>query len=415
MIDLDREVLTSTIEDKVHHKVVVLKIGGSCLVDGRTIDTVLDKIIELRKEGIVPVLVVSALKGLTDTLLDVASSDRQDLKMTDSIISQGEQLSANVMQSKLESLGIDSEPILLDDPKFPIVTNGNYGNADVLLDQTEERIKNKLYPLLQEDIIPIVPGFVGVSEDGDVTTMGRGASDTSAVLLGRGLGASEVILLKDVPGILSCDPDIVESPSEISEITVNEALELGNNGGEVLCSSALKYKPKDLNIRVVNYDNSNILDSGTEIIENQDKNIEYYQENSKKSLISVIGKKIIEKEISKELKKKTKNFELFTVKSNSVSYYTDAEYQKKLAESLHEIVQDRSNLTAVSAITDLTLMKVEFSNHVEPEHLMKKIDNSFKGTGVNPIRMNSNVNEINIFLEDQDSFKKAKKVLRGLF
>lgn len=415
VVDLDREVLASTLEDKVHQNVVVLKVGGSCLVDSRSIDTILDKVTELRRKGIVPVLVVSALKGLTDSLLKVADSKPRNLELTDSIVSQGEQLSAKIIHSKLENIGIESEPISLDEPSFPIVTDDDHGNAEVLLDKTEERIKNRLLPLIHEDKIPIVPGFVGITEDGKITTMGRGASDTSAILLGRGLEVSEVILLKDVPGVLSGDPKIIDSPKEVSKMTVKEALELGKNGGDVLCPSALKYKSPNLKIRVVNYDNNDILEDGTEIVEEEREEFNIVMENNEKTLISIIGSKIKSKEIIQELEDLEAEFYQFSMNGNSISYLIDQENQDKFVRRLHDIVKRKNNLIAVSMIKNLKLLEISSSEEIEKSQLKSRVLKTLNESGISPVKINYKENTLNLLFEEKRTIKEAKKLLEGLF
>ena len=120
---------------------------------------------DLKSQGFLPIIVVSALNGLTDTLLDVANFGfiEKDSKKTDSLLSEGEQLSARILQLTLESIDLKAKAILISDENFPIITDEKHQNANVLLKETKECIMETIFPLLEEGIIPIVPGFIGIS------------------------------------------------------------------------------------------------------------------------------------------------------------------------------------------------------------------------------------------------------------
>jgi aspartate kinase len=125
-------------------RTVVVKIGGSCLVSGESVRNVSRKIRDLIDERVAPVIVVSAFKGMTDLLLDVARNGHpeRDWRNIDRILPEGEQLSARILQSILQSYDLKTRAILLSDPKFPIITDESYGNANVMLEETEKSVKN---------------------------------------------------------------------------------------------------------------------------------------------------------------------------------------------------------------------------------------------------------------------------------
>jgi len=282
--------------EKISQKILVLKIGGSCLVNGKSLKVISQRIKNLKNQGFLPIIVVSAFKEMTDSLLDMAINGlaKEDPKIKDSLLSEGEQLSAKILQLTLKSLNLNAEAILINDPRFPIITDENFGKANVLLENTLRKIRNSIIPILEKEIIPIIPGFIGITQTGIITTLGKGSSDVTAVLMGKALKTKSVFLLKDVPGILSGDPKIIEKPETLPKITVEECLDLGLRGGKVLCPISLIYKPKDINIRIIDVASENIFEGGTEVLGELKSRIKITFDIKKKVAVTVIGKKMSE-------------------------------------------------------------------------------------------------------------------------
>jgi len=155
----------------------------------------------------------------------------------DSISSLGERLSAPLVAATLAEHGVASEAI--DATDF-IVTDSCHGAAEPRMDLTRERCTARLRPLLQQGIVPVITGFIGATEEGVLTTLGRGGSDYSATILGSVLDADEVIIWTDVDGVLTADPRLVPGASTISEISYREAAELAYFGAKVLHPKTLR-------------------------------------------------------------------------------------------------------------------------------------------------------------------------------
>jgi aspartate kinase len=152
-------------------------------------------------------------------------------RVRDSISSLGERLSAPLVAAVLAENGVASECIEATDL---IVTDTYHGGAEPWMDLTRERCEGRLHPLLQQGVIPVVTGFIGATEDGVLTTLGRGGSDFSATILGAALDANEVIIWTDVDGLLTADPSLVPDACLIPEISYREAAELAYFGAKVL-------------------------------------------------------------------------------------------------------------------------------------------------------------------------------------
>jgi aspartokinase/homoserine dehydrogenase 1 len=154
----------------------------------------------------------------------------------DSLISRGEQLSARIVVAALEQEGATVRYV---DALDLVHTDAAFGHASPDLPRTDRSVQRVLVPLLSRGITPIVPGFLGTTPRGEVATLGRGGSDLTATLLARGVGASQVSLWKDVPGLLTADPRVVPDARVIPQLHSREAAELAYYGAKVLHPRAL--------------------------------------------------------------------------------------------------------------------------------------------------------------------------------
>ncbi len=164
------------------------------------------------------------LRELTPRTLDLVSS-------------LGERLSAPMVAAAISAAGASSEPV---EATELIVTDGFHGGAEPLIDPTRERCEGRLRPLLQKGVVPVVTGFIGASQEGALTTLGRGGSDYSATILSAALAADEAIIWTDVDGVLTADPRLVPEARTIPEISYREAAELAYFGAKVLHPKTLR-------------------------------------------------------------------------------------------------------------------------------------------------------------------------------
>ena len=118
---------------------------------------------------------------------------------------------------------------------------------------------------MEKGIIPVVAGFLGKTKDGKITTLGRGGSDTTAFISAEALNADEIVLVTDADGILSGDPKIVSNPNASKKSTLTLLVGLADSGAKFIHSKALKYKPKNINVRVINHAHGNLSNEGTVI------------------------------------------------------------------------------------------------------------------------------------------------------
>lgn len=207
---------------------VVQKYGGSSLADADKIRNVAQRIGLARDEGKQVVIVVSAMGDTTDHLMDLAHqiTTEPDLREMDTLLATGELVSCTLMAMALRTLGYQS--ISLSGAQAGIRTTNAYGSALI------ERVDTtRIQQELERDRIVIVAGFQGFTEDMDVTTLGRGGSDTTAVALAAALKADRCEIYTDVEGIYTADPRVVPQARKLKEIGFEEMLELANYGAKM--------------------------------------------------------------------------------------------------------------------------------------------------------------------------------------
>lgn len=191
------------------------------------------------------------LDELEKVLLGISYLGELTRRSEDYIVSFGERLLAPIFSATLLSLGVDS--VALTGGDAGILTDKNYGRAKPL-PGVYNTIKSRIEPLLTiKKTVPVVTGFIGMTDDGSITTLGRGGSDFTATILAAALDADEVWLWKEVDGIMTCDPKYVPNAKVIPEISYQEAMELSHFGAKILHPRALEpVMRKNIPVRIKN-------------------------------------------------------------------------------------------------------------------------------------------------------------------
>lgn len=213
-------------------KIVVQKFGGTSLSTKKRRIKCVDRVIELKKKGESPVVVVSAIgrKGdsyATDSLLNLVDVDFSQKEELDMLMSCGEIISAVIFSNILQKMGFKVKSLSAE--MAGIITDNSYGDAQIKYINVKY-----ILDLLKKDIIPVVAGFQGRSENGFTTTLGRGGSDTTAVALAVALNAKRVEIYSDVPGLFTADPKIVEEAKVIDKTEYEELFNMSCHGAKIV-------------------------------------------------------------------------------------------------------------------------------------------------------------------------------------
>ena len=220
-------------------QLVVMKFGGSSVANPEKIVKVAERVIAKKKSGSNVVVVVSAMGDTTDHLIELARdvSDQPPDREMDMLLSSGERISMALLSMAIQKKGYNA--ISLTGSQAEIITDNSHRRARIT-DIKATRVKEEL----EKDRIVIVAGFQGVSSTHEVTTLGRGGSDTSAVALAYALKAEECEILTDVPGVFTADPKIVPGARKLDEICYEEMLEMASMGARVLHSRSVELASK---------------------------------------------------------------------------------------------------------------------------------------------------------------------------
>lgn len=294
---------------------IIIKFGGTSVSTAKNIDTIVNIVRLLNNKN--PIVVVSALSGVTDLLLDIAKgfegelkenidkiqkkheqlifdlwkdnksaqeitsyikkqleevsllikSSSKDKRFFDKVVSYGEIMSSYIIAKWLEHQQIPSQQIIATNV---IVTDNNFGSAEFLEEQTRQQAEKTLLPLIKNKVVPVVTGFIGATQEGDTTTLGRGGSDYSASIIGFALLAQEIQIWTDVDGVFTADPRVVKTAQPIPEITFQEASEMAFLGAKVLHPRTMRPAAKaNIPVRVLN--TFNPKNQGTYIVNKKER------------------------------------------------------------------------------------------------------------------------------------------------
>ncbi|MFZ0664802.1 MAG: aspartate kinase [Acidimicrobiales bacterium] len=215
---------------------VVQKFGGTSVGDTDRMRAVADHVARTKRRGDDVVVVVSAMGKTTDDLLRLANetSDVQPAREMDMLLTSGERVSMSLLCLALAKRDVDG--VSFTGSQAGIVTDTNHTRAKIL-----EVKGDRLREALAKGQVPVVAGFQGVSTDRDVTTLGRGGSDVTAVALAAALGADACEIYTDVSGVFSADPRIVPSARKLNRVSFEEMLEISSCGGRVLMLRSVEF------------------------------------------------------------------------------------------------------------------------------------------------------------------------------
>jgi aspartate kinase len=218
---------------------IVEKYGGSSVGSVERINAVADKVVHSRNNGDEMVVVVSAMSGETNRLLGLAGdiNPEADSREVDVLVSTGEQVTIALLSMALHRRGLDARSYT--GGQVHIRTDNTHGRARIV-EIDDARVRRDL----SKGRVVVIAGFQGVDEEGNITTLGRGGSDTTAVAMAAALGADECRIYTDVDGVYTADPRIVPDARRMEQITFEEMLELSSLGAKVLQIRSVEFAGK---------------------------------------------------------------------------------------------------------------------------------------------------------------------------
>ena len=386
---------------------VVVKFGGACLSNGEKVRKAAGKVVESGYKEVV--VVVSAMGDTTNRLIEimkqigtVAPEDYSE------VVAMGERTSARIFSAALKAQGADSKYFEPSQDEWPIITDSNFTDAKPLLEETCRRVKAHLEPLLGK-VIPVVCGFLGRDEHGRVTTLGRGGSDTTALLLANCLKAEEVILVKETEGVMSADPKIVPDAKPLPKLDIHEMFTLAYGGAKIVKASALKYKLPNQRLRVVRFSNS-LKSGGTEIVgvfNSTTPEVTWKPRLLAVSIVCEMNPKGIGAILSALGDRPVYGI---STGRNSLTVFTSLGGEERLLKRLHRL----GVCKALSCRGGIGLLEVTHPSFIDSPGWVAKVSGALTSKGINIIEITTSKATINVFI-DESNLEEAVKAVRRIF
>ena len=404
-------------------ELIVAKFGGTSIGNGKKIRKAAQSVVNEYMKGNKIVVVVSAINKTTDDLLKIIESSMQSNvtdKQTAEILSMGEMTSVRVFSSVIESLGVKSEYIDPFNEKWPVLTNNNLLEAQINFEASESKSK-ELMKILDQGIIPVVCGFLGNDEKGEITTLGRGGSDITAFLLGHCLNADEVIIVTDVKGVMSTDPNKIQDAKKLDSISVEEMRDLATHGAQVLHPHALKYKDPNINAKIISYENGDLSNPGTKIIGPCEgemmKTSMLYPEPI--SVVAIVGEELLNKtgllsELTTVLAKNNINIFGISAGQNSVTLFVNKKDALEAHHLLHDLVIDNEVLSSLSLGREIAMLTLVSPDFIETPGIISDITDPLRKNNINIVEISSSQTAVVVFVDWEDgekAYELIKKVL----
>jgi aspartate kinase len=408
-----------------HQKRIVVKFGGSSLSDHERILRAVTAVAQEAKKGTQIAVIVSAMGKTTDTLFHAAknsSNGNLQKKDLDEILAMGERISIRIIAAALKAQGVNSRYVDPHDPEWPIITDDLFSDANPILDLCYNRAKQNIVPIVENDIIPVIAGFVGRTKDSRVTTLGRGGSDTTGFILAKALEADELILVTDAEGIMSADPKIIDCPKCLPEIDVSTLVGLADSGTKFIHRKALRYKDASIKVRVIKHSHGNLNSEGTLITGSLSNDLKVELTSpSPAMLVTIVGKGVSSHpEIIGELGQTVKNHaELLGLSLNydsMILYVSENSNSKILLEELHQIILTHEETLAISIRNHLAYITVKGVGLEKTPGLTGRISEALRLNSINIFGLMTITSSILLFVEweqKENVLKLIRDALNG--
>ena len=341
-------------------KIIVLKFGGTSVGNIERIKKVSNIIGSYIKRGHKVIIVSSAMSGVTNELIKKSQKICSDFDKAeyDVLVSSGEQISCALISARLKFLGYKSRSYL--GWQVPIITDMNYGNAKIL-----NIFKNKLTNFLKSGGVPVIAGFQGVNFENRIATLGRGASDYTAIMIAKFFKAKKCIIYTDVEGVMTTDPRIYKKAKKIKEISYEEMMEMSSLGSKVMQTNSVQ--DARLNRININVKSSFNLKEGTLITKRKNikskkiiRGISSTSDDAKITLVGVKDKPGIAASIFEPLSKNNINVDIVVQNISANGKETDITFtikQNYLPKTI-KLLKNNNKIIYKKILTDRNVSKV---------------------------------------------------------
>jgi aspartate kinase len=276
-------------------------------------------------------------------------------------------------------------------------------------------------PIVEKGTVPVIAGFVGKTLDGKITTLGRGGSDTTAFILAEALGANEIVLVTDADGIMSGDPKVVSNPRKLAEIEVNTLVGLADSGAKFIHSKALKFKPADIPVRVINHAYGDLARDGTIIkgalVTELGVDMAYPSQIAE---ITIVGNRISEnswivQELVEEAKKNATLLAMSMNTNSAILYVSEEKNIEDLANQVHKTVLNSPETKAMAVKKGLVFLKISGVGLEETHGIIGEVSETLRVNSINISGILTIASSIFVFVdwnERENALKLIKNALK---
>ena len=398
---------------------IVVKFGGTSVGDGSRIKKAAQSVVNEYMKGSQVVVVVSAVNKTTDELIglsDEAIGESLTDKQKAGIMAMGELTSARLFSATIESLGVKSEFIDPYNDLWPIKTDSNYLEAKIDFNTTKQMTEG-LMQLVNQGVIPVVCGFLGQGSNGEITTLGRGGSDVTAFLIGHCLNANEVIIVTDVDGVMSTDPNKIESAELLEEISVEEMRDLATHGAQVLHPHALRYKDPLISAKIINFAHGDLSTKGTRIVGPYEGDMMKCVTKYKNpiSLIAIVGDAMVKTSglmasITGKLAEDDINIFGISAGLNSITVFVEKADSNNAYHSLHKVVVQTDALSSLSLGRDTAMITFVNPDIIDTPGIISEITEPLRKHEINIVEIISSQTAVVLFVNWEDG-DKARELI----
>lgn len=400
-----------------HRRLLIVKFGGSSLSNPKRITVAVASVAREYARGNRIVVVVSAVGNTTDHLLHLTNggaglyeTDRDD------ILAMGERTSARIFAAALKSRGIQARYYDPSDRDWPIITDENFQNANPLKTSSIQRIQRYLKPVLGDGVVPVIGGFIGRTRDGRVSTLGRGGSDTTALLLAMALEADEVVLVTNVPGILSADPALVRNARVLSRIDMKTLTGIAGTGTKFIHRKALQFKDPKINIRVISNSSGRLDSRGTLVTGVSIPDVEVTVNNPHPvASVTIIGTGLPHQPALLQKISKLAGHNLLAVsqdRDSAILYVKQTEQLQQQIARLHNAVLKDPHGIAIAARVGMALITVRSIGLEERPGVVARISDALRSTSINMFGVLTITSSVLVFV-DWKVRRKAALLIRS--
>ena len=392
----------------------VLKFGGTSV---GTIERILHVANIIKKEydaGNEVIAVVSAMSGKTNELLKQSKTISEDFdkRELDVLLASGEQVTSALLAGALIKFGINSKSWL--NWQIPILTEGENSNARIINMST-----SSINKFLSEKGVAIIPGFQGISKVGDITTIGRGGSDATAVAIAKIFDADLCEIYTDVDGVYSTDPNKIPVAKKIDRISYDEMLELSSLGAKVMQSSAVQTAmmyniPLEVKSTFTNRQGTKIFDQDSIDYTKSVTGVAYSKDDAKITLVGVQDKPGVAANIFEPLSKNQINVDMVIQNISSDQKTTDITFTIKREDLLKTIEILKSNKTiqyeSLNHNDKVSKISIVGAGMVSTPGITYKMFRSLADEKINILAISTSEIKLSVIIGEDDTLKAIKKL-----